>query len=517
MGRPRKNPISVTNTCEHCKQPFEIKYQKRAQRFCCKKCSNASPLTKQKIVAGQKLVHTKKYGGKHPMQTDSTKEAFKSSMKEKYGVEHALQSSTLMGKSKQTKQERYGDESFNNVKQIKQTCLERYGVDNIRKTEQYNVKYKATCLEKYGVEHASQSKTYKHSHKLTMFEKFLNSDRFENFEHQFNIKAYDGVTAKFNKKYKFKCKRCSTNEMHDISDGKGPRCTTCDKKFSIFQTEIQDFIKSVIPDEALISNDRTILYPLELDIVIPDRKLAFECNSLCYHSEVFGAKGKSYHLNKTKNSLTKEVKLIHILDSEWKHKQDIVKSIIGTALGKSNKIHGRKCVVRELKPKQSNAFLNENHIQGSDRSSVKIGLFHNEDLVSVMTFCKPRFNKHVEWELSRFCNKQNTTVNGGASKLFKYFIKNYSPSNVISYSDRRLFDGSVYLALGFQFIDNTPPNYHYIIDNYSTTQNRVSWQKHKLKNKLEGFDPSISEWENMKNHGFDRIWDCGNSKWIWTS
>ena len=39
---------------------------------------------------------------------------------------------------------------------------------------------------------------------------------------------------------------------------------------------------------------------------------------------------------------------------------------------------------------------------------------------------------------------------------------------------------------------------------------RIQFQKHKLKDKLETFDPNITEWENMKANGYDRIWDCGN-------
>lgn len=517
MGRPRKNPLTVINTCEHCNKEYEIKYSKRNQRFCNKKCSNASPKTKQKIKEGQQKVFDEKYGGKHPMQTEATKENFKTAMKEKYGVEHALQNKDLLEKSNNTKIELYGDKNFNNRDKAKETCIEKWGVDNVRKTEEYNVKYKKTCLEKYGTDHASASKQYKLAHKMSMFEKFLTNDRFENFTHQFSVAEYKGVTPTFNQKYPFKCNRCDTDELHDISDGKYPRCSKCDKKFSIFQTEIQDYISTLIEASPMISNDRTILHPFELDIYIPDYKIAIECNSLCFHSEVFGNKNKAYHLNKTKNCSAREIKLIHVLDSEWKLKKDIVKSIFNSIFGKSTKIHGRKCIVKSIPPKVSNKFLNENHIQGADRSSVKLGLFNDDELVSVMTFCKPRFNKHCEWELSRFCNKLNTSVHGGASKLFKFFTKHNNPKNIISYSDRRFFSGEVYLALGFDFIDNTPPGYHYIINGYTDIQNRMSWQKHKLKDRLADFDPSLTEWENMRNHGFDRIWDCGNSKWVWES
>ena len=517
MARPRKNPKTVINTCEECKQEFEIGYYKRIQRFCSKKCSNGSKLTKQRIIESQKVTFDKLYDGKHPMQTDKTKENFKQSMMKTHGVEHALKNEKFIDKAKHTKKVRYGDENYNNTKQIKSTCIERYGVDNIRKSDQYNITYEKTCIDRYGVNHASKSIEYKHSHKLTMFKKFLTNERFKNFTPEFNIDEYQGVTTQFNQKYNFRCNRCDSLELHDISDGKSVRCSKCDKKFSTFQTEIYEFIKSIIPDIPITSNDRTILFPFELDIVIPELGIAFECDSLCFHSEVFGSKGKSYHLTKTKNSIAKGIRLIHILDNEWKQKQDIVKSIIRSTIKPATAIHGRKCQVRVISPKQSNNFLKQNHIQGSDRSSIKLGLFHDDELVSVMTFCKPRFNNHVEYELSRYCTLLNHTVHGGASKLFKHFVSTYSPSSIISYSDRRYFNGIVYGKLGFEFVDNTPPSYHYIVDSYSNTQNRVSWQKHKLKDKLDGFDPELSEWENMKNHGFDRIWDCGNSKWIWYS
>jgi hypothetical protein len=132
-----------------------------------------------------------------------------------------------------------------------------------------------------------------------------------------------------------------------------------------------------------------------------------------------------------------------------------------------------------------------------------------------MTFVKSRFDRSIEWEVSRYCSALNHTVVGGGSRLFSEFVKNYNPKNVVTYSDRRYFSGEIYLRLGFTFVDNTRPNYYYIIDGYDTLQSRINWQKAKLGKKLTVFDPALSEWENMKINGFDRIWDCGHSKWIW--
>jgi len=141
------------------------------------------------------------------------------------------------------------------------------------------------------------------------------------------------------------------------------------------------------------------------------------------------------------------------------------------------------------------------------------------ELVSVMTFSKLSLAKgnkvftDNEYELSRFCNNFNYIVIGGASKLFKYFIRNYKPKSIISFSDRRWSDGNLYKKLGFEFQYNTSLCYYYIIN--GQRKHRFIYRKSELKNKLEIFDPKLTEYQNMINNGFDRIWDCGNSKWLW--
>jgi hypothetical protein len=394
--------------------------------------------------------------------------------------------------------------------------VEKYGVDNYRKTEEYKEKYVKTCITKYGIEHASKSKQYKDSHKKLMFEKFTESKRFENFIIQFTFDDYHGVTKKHNKKYPFKCKRCGNSEEHDLCNGKDVKCSNCDKSMSNFQTEVVTYIKSLLPDEPIVTNNRVILSPLELDIYIPSKNIAIETDGLYWHTEVSGGKNKNYHLNKTKIASAKGIRLIHLFENEWKHKKEITKSILNTLLSKSNNvIYARNCEIKTISGKEKNNFLINNHMQGADHATVKIGLYHDDELVSIMTFVKSRFDKNIEWEMSRFCTKLNTRVIGGSSKLFSYFIKNYNPKNIVSYSDRRYFSGETYLKLGFNFVSHTPPNYHYTIDGYQSLQNRINWQKAKLEKKLLSFDSLISEWENMKMNGFDRIWDCGHSKWIW--
>ena len=141
-------------------------------------------------------------------------------------------------------------------------------------------------------------------------------------------------------------------------------------------------------------------------------------------------------------------------------------------------------------------------------ASVNVGLYHNDKLVSLLTFGKSRYNKKYDWEILRYVNRLGISITGGFAKMLKCFLNNYSGS-IVTYSDRRWFDGSVYESNGFLKIGTSEPGYYYV--KRGTRFNRLNFQKHKLQDKLETFDPSLTEWENMQLNGWDRIWDCGNS------
>jgi len=505
--------IMIEKICPTCNKQFQAK--RTSVRFCSKTCAQHHPSVLEKMQSSKQKTYDKKYGGLHPMQTEKTVNNFKDSIFKKYGNDYFT--NYLVKKTKETNLKTHGDENYNNVEQIKKTCLERYGVENYVYTDEYKEKSKNTCMEKYGVDHPSKSRSYKISHSENMFEKFSTNERFINFTPKFTLDDYRGVTTKFNEKYPFECKRCKLLELHDISDGKPPRCNNCDvEPFSYFEKEVFEFIKELLGNDVIvIQNDRMTLYPKEIDILIPSLKIGIECDGLYWHSEILGKKNKTYHLNKTRNSIVKEIRLIHIFENEWKFKNEIVKSILKNILIPiKNTIYARKCIVHKPTREEYKNFILKNHIQGMDNPSIIYALKFNDEIVSVMSFCKSRFDRKQQYELSRFCNSLNVNVIGGASRLFKRFIDEYRPNGVVSYSDKRYFSGNLYQTLGFTFEKNTTPNYFYITDSYQNTKSRMSFQKHKLHRILPIFDNTLTEWENMKNNGFDRIWDCGHSKWI---
>ena len=256
-----------------------------------------------------------------------------------------------------------------------------------------------------------------------------------------------------------------------------------------------------------MTSDRTLLHPYEVDIYIPERKLAFEYDGLFWHNSV--NKPDNYHLEKTERCEESGVQLIHVFEDEWMNKRPIVESRVKNLFGVYDKtVYARKCSVVEVDSKTSRTFQEENHLQGSVSAKVSLGLKYDGELVSLMTFGKSRFSKKYDWELLRFCNKLGYHVPGAASRLLKYFERQHHGESLVSYADRRWSTGNLYRRLDFSLDHKSRPNYFY--QKGQMRYSRVAFQKHKLKDMLKVFDPAQTEVENMMNNGYYRIFDCGN-------
>jgi hypothetical protein len=299
-------------------------------------------------------------------------------------------------------------------------------------------------------------------------------------------------------------------------------------KVSKWEKEINEFINGLGINT--IQSCRTILDQYnEIDIYIPDFKIGIECNGLYYHSEIKGNKNKNYHKIKTVAANSKDITLFQIFEDEWHEKKDIVKSKLLNIfnLGSNKKIYARKCQIKEIQPTIKNLFLNKNHIQGEDRSTIYLGAYYDNELVSVMTFDNNRsYNKeknHNEniYELKRFATKLNYNVVGIGSKIFTYFLENYKPKKVISFLDIRWLNinkQNIYQILGFNKEKVLNPDYSYL--NFNLYKNKrlhkFAFGKNSLKKKFPDlYSEDKSEWEIMQEAGYDRIWDCGKIKYVY--
>jgi len=482
-----------------------------------------SPLSNIDIQQKVKQTMLERHGVEFPIQNEEIHNKMKQTLLDNYGVEHPIQSEEIHNKMKQTNLSKYNSISpFGDSKvqqKIKQTNLERYGFENPIQNEEIHNKMKQTNLERYGFENAlcneevkeKIKQKYLKNHGVEHYmlkhisseslEKLNNKEWLEN-EHYNKELSQTGIARNLNVSPSY---ICALFEKYNI--------ITKNFQISAGQKEVQIFIEN-ITDYEVLSNYK-LTNKLELDIFVPELNLAIEYNGIYWHSELAG-RNKKYHLYKQTLCEEKGIRLIQILEPEWFYKRDIVESRLLSLFNQNEKIYARKCIIKTVDKKIAKHFINKTHIQGSVNSSIYLGLYYNQELVSVMSFGKSRFNKEYEYELLRYSSKLNTNIIGGASRLFTYFIRNYSPNSVITYSDNRWNTGRMYEKLGFKFVENTNPNYKYFLSrNTNTLHSRNKFQKHKLEKILDQFNPKLTEWENMQNNGYNRIWDCGNKKWTW--
>ncbi len=295
-----------------------------------------------------------------------------------------------------------------------------------------------------------------------------------------------------------------------------PVCFPRENGDSTGEIELANFIESL--GETIVRNDRTVLggYGQEIDVYIPSRKIGFEYNGLYWHSIEVSHLERNLHA-KTTRANNAGIDIIHIFEDEWQNKQEIVKSRICQILGKhTHRLHARKLTIKDLSTAEKDDFLNDNHIQGTDRARVKFGAFTDTDeLVAVMTFKPTNFTKGGDgsmMELSRFAVKMGCHIPGIASKLFKHFVKNSTATTILSYADRRWSRGNLYKQLGFVFDGNTVANYWYFKPNELLRLHRSNFMKHKL---VKG-GSTQTESELMVNLGYFKIFDVGSSRWLWT-
>ena len=510
--------------CDLCGDKYILNYHKyniNIQKFnfySCKKCSNTKrkmtnnelyntdyPITLSKFKEKRENNNMIKYGVKNTLEIPEIRKNIIETNLKKYGCVNPQQNKIIKAKTELTNIERYGFntplKNDNIKKKRNETNIKKYGFIASSKNE--NVKKIAieNSVKKYGVEFVQQTDIIRNKIKKGKINYLIGDTKNMIYDYDKNV-------------YIIKCEKCEKYyeiPADNLSNRKATNTTLCtichpigSYSSSGLETQLYYFIKENYSGE-IVTNTKKIISPLELDIYLPELKIAFEFNGVYWHNEI--NKDIDYHLNKTENCEKQGIQLIHIYEDDWQQKQEIIKSMILNKLCNiSNTINSEKCEIKEIvNNKLVRVFINTNHIQGFIGSKIKIGLFYNNELVSLMIFSKNKLN----FELLRFCNKLNTNIIGGASKLFKYFIDNYKPNEITTYADRSISQGKLYKTLGFTYINKTQPNYFYIIDGIK--HNKFNYRKDKLVK--EGYDINKTEHEIMLERKIFRIYDSGNLKY----
>jgi G:T-mismatch repair DNA endonuclease (very short patch repair protein) len=486
------------------------------------KCASVA----QDRLTNQKATMLEKYGTENAAQLEFVQLKIKKTNRKRYGTEHHSQNAAVKQKTIETKKNKNKDQLLKEKEKSKLTNIQKYGVDHHMKLQTQQDKVRDTNLSKRGVEYPLQDATslskmketsksldrssIKKKTKDTIFDRYgvTAASRINLPKETLRILDDRDIFRKFvnDKERKDVLQQLQIAEHTLYLYAKKYDAASLFKRplVSAFEIEVADFLtQNGIRYE---QNNRTIISPKELDFFLPDYDIAIECCGIYWHSELSAGRTSQYHYEKFKQCKEKNIQLITIFDDEWNDKREIVMSMLRNKLLTNSKLFARNCKIVSLTKSEAEVFINKHHVQGYTSGSVRIGLQHQGSTVAVMTFGKSRFNKKYEWELLRFCS--NAVVVGGAGKLLSYFVGNFKPKNIVSYSDNRWFTGTVYDKLGFTEKSTTVG---YFYTDYNKRYNRLAFQKYKLVS--EGFNAMLSEWEIMQQRKFDRIWDCGQVCW----
>lgn len=515
------NPI----LCKNCNKKTKfISFNKGYNKYCSKKCVMSDKDVIKKRNQNSLKTNMSKYGVDNPMKVDNIKNKVKKNNLKRWGCEYYTQTDEYKNKMILINNEKWGvdwyQQSDNFKEKSKEKYLEKFGVEHHMKDKKTINKIKKLNVEKWGVDNFTKTESYK----KIMLNYYRSNDFFENIKSQKLKRSKKEIDyySNYNKKYKLidiendtlilKCTDCfenfSINKQLYYLRNKSNQicCTICNKtsskNVSYGEKELYNFIKGIYDDE-IIENYKD---KYEIDIYLPKLKLGFEFNGLWFHSENYKEKG--YHQYKKFFFNERGISIMNIWEDDWIYKNDIIKSMISYKLNKNIvKIGARKCNIGIVDNETSKRFLNDNHIQGYVNSSIKIGLFYNNELVSLVTFGKSR-NRSNELEILRFCNKKNTSIVGGFSKLLKYFLYNYEFEKLITYADISHSDGYLYIKNGFKYEKTTEVGYYWCKNGLK--YNRFNFRKSNLVK--QGFDKNKTESEIMHERGYYRLYNCGNYK-----
>ena len=512
--------------CKRCgKETKLVKFSKGYRDYCSSKCSTSSKEVQQKA----KETYFERTGYTHTRHNPEAEAKLRATNLEKYGKEYFFATKESVDKIKNTNLERYGDTCALRVDSIKEktkeTNLKKYGVDNVFKSEEIKEKIYLKNIEKYGFKSPIQNTEIKEKSRDRLNEvrdvsykkslktrKAIHDKRRTSFFESF---GYTYIDYK-DDYYSFTCKDGHESSMFRGTlklrlKNKSELCVVCNPflvNTSKPEKELQEFIKENYQG-TIEENTKQVMYPQELDIYLPELKLAFEFNGVYWHNEL--NKPNDYHFSKTNRCEHKGIKLVHIYEDDWYYKNDTIKSSILELLNKNPILDIKNYKISEVSDLESKKFVLENSLKHEIASRINLGLYVDSKLVSLMSFNRLSYKNFPlnSYNLVRFCNKNYLSIPNSFDILLKEFLKSVSSgSKIVSFVDRGNSNEEYFKRNGFKEVNRSEPEYQYVVDGIRTY--KANFSKSELVK--AGFDSTKTEHQIMLEREIYRIYDSGSLK-----
>lgn len=415
-------------------------------------------------------------------------------MEDKYDGKHCNIEKTMA-----TKQAKGLPKAWNNAKAIERK-REKYG----KKLEKIVEKMQDTCFERHGDRHynnaeqTTKTKLGRYGHRYKRYSEFRDALRAKCLA-EYGVETY-----------------CLT-----------PQCQQAVKNYrksetnDLWREQIKKFTGIELENEVYVGRK-----PFDLG----NDKLLIDINPAITHNSTWSFENLKRHLSipyeqdwhRPKESHQEKLLLgmssgkRTIMIWPWDDEYKTLHHIKNILLIDNSIIYARECTIKEIDKKTAANFLDEHHLQGNvNGQQYCIALYYNNELVMLMTFGKPRYNKNYEYELLRLCATKH--IVGGAERLLSYFVAKVCPMSIISYCDISKFEGKVYERLGFtqQSLAISKHWYHRFEDKHFTD----NYLRMHGADRLLGtsYGKGTSNEEIMLKHGYVEIYDCGQATYVWHS
>lgn len=498
-----KSSKKVLVKCDYCEKEYEVSKKNRhtnhlvVPKDACNKCKYIK----------MRETNLAKYGCENVFQSDLIKAKVKSSNIKKYGVDVASKNKSVKNKIKATNLEKYGATTFlgSDIGQnkLKEVCLEKYGVENASSCDSVKEKRRETCQKKFGkatylgsddCKKATEEKLgVDNVFKLPEYQEIARSSMVAKYGVH-NLLLIPEIARKISEKsYQTKLHNGDIKQYENKTISDWSELTGFSKShFSVLvnrhgwdlavnmtpkMSSIESIVENFLVEYGISYEKQTKIGKYRADFLIGD--LVLELDGLYWHSEHH--KHKNYHAEKRSFYIENGFKPLFFRENEILQSFSIVKSIILNKMGKSKRLFARKLTPKEITRSEGANFFKENHLMGAGAG--RCFALASDDIYCVMQVKKIRDG----WEISRFANKLGYTVVGGYSRLLSFTEK-----PIITFVDLRYGLGNP-SEFGFEYCGT---NLSFKWTNGTKVYNRMQF-------------PGVSGYD----HGFFKLWDCGQAKW----
>jgi len=312
----------------------------------------------------------------------------------------------------------------------------------------------------------------------------------------------------------------------DRTRGRGcPSCAA--ENFASSQEKVIGDILSALGVEFLTSVRGQIGHGLELDLYLPEYKLAIEFNGVYWHSDRF--KKRNYHQAKHLACKKAGIALYQIWEDDFRERKGAVVCDLAARLGKTAElrkalpyldpmltetIYAKDTVATSISVDDAKDFLETYHMKGFSSGSNYVGLFdltgRMRAVVSLLRTSNP-----ARWGdvlITRYATAG--AVVSGLETLLAHAEPRIPVMRWVAFSDLANEDGSLYEEAGFA-VDGEPLplDYAYVVRGARVHKVNYTPERFKKDRNLLWAD-GATERELAKLNGLLRVWDTGRVRYV---